>query len=258
MQARRRHYNAGRFSFNVASGRCPTCEGEGFVMVELLFLPSVYTPCPDCRGTRYKDSTLQVTWRDRNIAEILAMSVDQAHEFFAGQDDVLRPLTVLRDVGLGYLRLGQPATELSGGEAQRIHLASALGSLLSGTLYALDEPTVGLHAGESRRLLGVLRHLRDLGNTVVVVEHDPIMIAGADYVLPASEVLHLESYESATPVPGAPPYVTGVVQVRGRGDIPYHERVRLSMDYIRNYTIWLDVEMLLRTIPVVVQGKGAY
>ena len=183
-KARRRHYNAGRFSFNVASGRCPTCEGEGFVMVELLFLPSVYTPCPDCHGTRYEDSTLQVTWRDRNIAEILAMSVDQAHEFFAGQDDVLRPLTVLRDVGLGYLRLGQPATELSGGEAQRVKLATELQRAhRADALYVLDEPTAGLHPADTDRLLVHLQGLADAGNTVVMVVLDMRIAAQADYVI---------------------------------------------------------------------------
>ena len=183
-EARRRHYKAGRFSFNVASGRCPTCEGEGFVMVELLFLPSVYTPCPECHGTRYKESTLQVTWRDRNIAEVLAMSVDEAHDFFDGQHDVQHPLTVLRDVGLEYLRLGQPAPELSGGEAQRIKLASELQRAHRGdTLYILDEPTAGLHSADSDRLLTHLQGLVDAGNTVVMVELDMRVVAQADYVI---------------------------------------------------------------------------
>jgi len=183
-EARRRRYNAGRFSFNVASGRCPTCEGEGFVMVELLFLPSVYTPCPECHGTRYKESTLQVTWRDRNIAEILAMSVDEAHDFFDGQHDVQHRLTMLRNVGLEYLRLGQPAPELSGGEAQRIKLASELQRAHRGdTLYLLDEPTAGLHSADSGRLLTHLQGLVDAGNTVVMVELDMRVVAQADYVI---------------------------------------------------------------------------
>lgn len=183
-EARRRHYNAGRFSFNVASGRCPTCEGEGFVMVELLFLPSVYTPCPECHGTRYQASTLKITWRDRNIADVLAMSVDEAHDFFTGQDDVLRSLTVLREVGLGYLRLGQPATELSGGEAQRVKLASELQRAHRGdTLYVLDEPSAGLHPADTDRLLSHLQGLVDAGNTVVMVELAMRVVAQADHVI---------------------------------------------------------------------------
>lgn len=183
-EARRRDYKAGRFSFNVASGRCPTCEGEGFVMVELLFMPSVYAPCPDCHGSRYQDSTLEITWRDRNVAEILAMSVEEAFAFFKGQDDVLRSLAALRDVGLGYLRLGQPATELSGGEAQRVRLASELQRTHRGsTLYVLDEPTAGLHPADSDRLLAHLQGLVDAGNTVVMVELDMRVVAQADHVV---------------------------------------------------------------------------
>jgi excinuclease ABC subunit A len=183
-KARRRHYGPGRFSFNVASGRCPTCEGEGWVMVELLFLPSVYTPCPDCHGTRYKASTLEVTWRDRNIAEVLQMSVGEALGFFDGDADVLRPLAVLHDVGLGYLRLGQPATELSGGEAQRVKLATELQRAHhADTLYVLDEPTGGLHPADTDRLMLHLHKLADAGNTVVVVELDMRVVAQADHVI---------------------------------------------------------------------------
>jgi excinuclease ABC subunit A len=153
-------------------------------MVELLFLPSVYSPCPDCHGTRYMQSTLEITWRGRNVAELLAMSVDEAHAFFAGQDDVLRPLTVLRDVGLGYLRLGQPATELSGGEAQRVKLASELQRAhRSDTLYVLDEPSAGLHPADADRLLTHLQGLVDAGNTVVIVELDMRLVAQADHVI---------------------------------------------------------------------------
>jgi excinuclease ABC subunit A len=183
-KARRRHYGPGRFSFNVPSGRCPTCEGEGWVMVELLFLPSVYTPCPDCHGTRYRASTLEVTWRDRNIAEVLQMSVGEALGFFDGDADVLRPLTVLHDVGLGYLRLGQPATELSGGEAQRVKLATELQRAHhADTLYVLDEPTGGLHPADTDRLMLHLHKLADAGNTVVVVELDMRVVAQADNVI---------------------------------------------------------------------------
>src|SRR5688500_14712459 len=151
--ARARRYDAGRFSFNVAKGRCETCEGEGFVMVELLFLASVYSPCPVCRGARYNAKTLEIRYRDRNIAEVLGLTVDGAWEFFEDEPHVRRALDVLRQVGLGYLRLGQPATELSGGEAQRIKLATELQRMQRGdTLYILDEPTTGLHPADVEKL----------------------------------------------------------------------------------------------------------
>ncbi|MBL8271541.1 excinuclease ABC subunit UvrA [Steroidobacter sp.] len=182
--ARSRRYDAGRFSFNVAKGRCETCEGEGFVMVELLFLPSVYAPCPTCHGARYNAQTLEVRYRDKNIAEVLAMTVDTAWEFFADESHIHRSLSVLRDVGLGYLRLGQAATELSGGEAQRIKLATELQRLSRGdTLYVLDEPTTGLHPTDVERLVVQLERLVDAGNTVVVVEHDMRVVAGSDWVI---------------------------------------------------------------------------
>lgn len=182
--ARKRRYDAGRFSFNVAKGRCENCVGEGFVMVELLFLPSVYAPCPVCQGARYNAQTLEVTYRDLNIAEVLGLTVDAAYEFFEGELTVQRPLLVLREVGLGYLRLGQPATELSGGEAQRIKLATELQRQGRGhSLYVLDEPTTGLHPADVERLLLQLAKLVEAGNTVVVVEHDMRVVAASDYVL---------------------------------------------------------------------------
>ena len=182
--ARRRRYDAGRFSFNVAKGRCETCEGEGFVSVELLFMPSVYAPCPTCHGARYNEATLKVQWNGRNIAEVLQMTVDEASEFFAGEDAVARPLQLLREIGLGYLRLGQPATELSGGEAQRIKLATELQRSQRGrSLYVLDEPTTGLHASDADRLLVQLQRLVDAGNTVVMIEHDMRTVAQADWVI---------------------------------------------------------------------------
>lgn len=182
--ARRRHYGAGRFSFNVAQGRCPTCEGEGFVMVELLFLPSVYAPCSACHGSRYNPQTLEIEWQGRNIAQVLQMTVDEACAFFADEPQVLRPLNVLREIGLGYLRLGQPATELSGGEAQRIKLATELQRAQHGnTLYILDEPTSGLHPADVDRLMRQLQGLVDAGNTVVVVEHDMRVLAQVDWII---------------------------------------------------------------------------
>lgn len=182
--AKARRYDAGRFSFNVGKGRCENCEGEGFVMVELLFLPSVYAPCPVCHGTRYNAKTLEVKHRDKNIAEVLSMTVDEAHEFFAEDASVSRSLSVLHEVGLGYLRLGQPATELSGGEAQRIKLATELQRIGKGnTLYILDEPTTGLHPSDIEKLVVQLNALVEGGNTVIVVEHDMRVVAGSDWVI---------------------------------------------------------------------------
>ncbi|MBU8828952.1 excinuclease ABC subunit UvrA [Mycolicibacterium goodii] len=183
-EARRRGWRAGRFSFNVAEGRCATCQGEGFVAVELLFLPGTYATCPACGGARYSDETLEVTYRGRTIADVLAQTVDEAAEFLGDLPGAARSLTTLRDVGLGYLRLGQPATELSGGEAQRIKLASELQRAKRGhTLYVLDEPTTGLHPADVELLERQLHRLVDAGNTVVVAEHDMSVVARADHVI---------------------------------------------------------------------------
>lgn len=182
--ARSRRYDAGRFSFNVPKGRCETCEGEGFVTVELLFLPSVYAPCPTCHGARYNAATLKVTLRGKTVADVLHMTVDEALAFFEEDAAVERPLRLLQQIGLGYLRLGQPATELSGGEAQRIKLATELQRVQRGdTLYVLDEPTTGLHAADVDRLMAQLHGLVEAGNTVVVVEHEMRVVAGSDWVV---------------------------------------------------------------------------
>ena len=177
-------YDAGQFSFNVAKGRCPVCEGEGFVSVELLFMPSVYAPCPTCHGARYNPDTLAIRWQNLTIAQVLQLTVEQAVDVFVDQPAVLRSLTVLRDIGLGYLRLGQPATELSGGEAQRIKLATELQRTQRGaTLYVLDEPTTGLHPTDVDRLLKQLNALVDGGHTVIVVEHEMRVVAQSDWVI---------------------------------------------------------------------------
>jgi len=182
--AKSRRYDAGRFSFNVAKGRCETCEGEGFVMVELLFLPSVYTPCPTCHGSRYNAKTLEITYREKSIADVLHLTVDEAAEFFADAPQIAHPLRVLQQVGLGYLRLGQSATELSGGEAQRIKLATELQRTQRGnSLYILDEPTTGLHPADVEKLMLQLDSLVDAGNTVIVIEHDMRVVAGSDWVI---------------------------------------------------------------------------
>ena len=182
--AKARRYDAGRFSFNMAKGRCETCLGEGFVMVELLFLPSVYAPCPTCHGARYNAKTLEIRYRDKSIADVLNLTVDDAYAFFAGEAEVHRALGVVRDVGLGYLRLGQAATELSGGEAQRIKLATELQRIQRGTtLYVLDEPTTGLHAEDVGTLMTQLDGLVESGNTVIIVEHDMRVVAASDHVI---------------------------------------------------------------------------
>ncbi|MBS1990807.1 MAG: excinuclease ABC subunit UvrA [Cyanobacteria bacterium SZAS LIN-3] len=182
--AKKHGYNAGRFSFNVNGGRCAVCEGEGFVSVELMFLPSVYTPCGTCHGARYNQETLQVLYREKNIAQVLDMTVDSAAEFFTEIPAVVRALASLKQVGLGYLRLGQPATELSGGEAQRIRLATELQREQRGdTLYLLDEPSTGLHPADVKKLMLQLHSLVDAGNTVIIVEHDMDIVSAADWVI---------------------------------------------------------------------------
>jgi excinuclease ABC subunit A len=182
--ARARRYSASRFSFNVAAGRCATCEGEGFVCVELLFMPSVYAPCPTCHGARYNAKTLEVQYRGRTIAQVLDMTVQEAHGFFEESSDVAHPLKLLREIGLQYLRLGQPATELSGGEAQRIKLITELQRQQRGaTLYVIDEPTIGLHPADVDRLMIQLNALVDAGNTVIVAEHEMRVAAAADWLI---------------------------------------------------------------------------
>ena len=182
--AQERGWAAGRFSFNVAAGRCPTCEGEGFIAIELVFLPTSYSTCPTCHGSRYNPETLEVKYHDRDIGQVLAMTVQEASTFFEDVPAVHRALTTLLDVGLGYLTLGQPATELSGGEAQRIKLATELQRpRRDDTVFVLDEPTGGLHPVNVRDLVRVLGRLVEAGDTVIVVEHDMQVIAAADWVV---------------------------------------------------------------------------
>ena len=183
-EAKARHYDAGRFSFNVKKGRCPNCEGVGFVSVELLFLPSVYSPCQVCHGQRYNDETLEITYQGKNIAEVLDLTVEAASEFFVDDAPIMRALDALLKVGLGYLRLGQPATELSGGEAQRIKLATELQRTQRGdTLYVLDEPTTGLHPSDVAMLMAQLNGLVATGNTVIMVEHDMQVASNSDWII---------------------------------------------------------------------------
>ncbi|MHB8244815.1 MAG: excinuclease ABC subunit UvrA [Acidimicrobiales bacterium] len=183
-EARLRGYQPGRFSFNVSGGRCDACAGDGTIKIEMHFLPDVYVPCEVCKGARYNRDTLEVAWRGRNIAEVLDLSCEEGLEYFAAQPVIARHLQTLVDVGLGYVRLGQPAPTLSGGEAQRVKLASELSKRSTGrTLYILDEPTTGLHFEDVRKLLGVLQRLVDSGNTVCVIEHNLDVIKSADWVI---------------------------------------------------------------------------
>lgn len=183
-EAKARHYDAGRFSFNVKKGRCPNCEGVGFVSVELLFLPSVYSPCQICHGQRYNNETLEITYQGKNIAEVLDLTVEAASGFFVNDAPIMRALDALLKVGLGYLRLGQPATELSGGEAQRIKLATELQRTQRGdTLYVLDEPTTGLHPSDVAMLMAQLNGLVATGNTVIMVEHDMQVASNSDWII---------------------------------------------------------------------------
>jgi excinuclease ABC subunit A len=182
--ARVRGYGVGRFSFNARGGRCEVCKGDGLLRLEMHFLPDVYVPCEACGGSRYNRETLEVLYGGRNVAQVLALTADQALELFANVPTIRRKLQTLSDVGLGYLQLGQSATTLSGGEAQRVKLSSELGKTSTGkTLYLLDEPTTGLHFADTQRLLQVLLKLRDAGNTVVVIEHNMEMVSGADWVI---------------------------------------------------------------------------
>jgi len=182
--AKQRGYEVGRFSFNVKGGRCEECGGQGTVKIDMNFLSDVTVPCEECDGARYNDETLEVTYKGATIADVLEMSVDEAHDFFEGHAGIRRRLELLRDVGLGYMRLGQPSTTLSGGEAQRVKLAEELGKKDSGeTLYLLDEPTTGLHPHDERKLVEVLHRLTDDGNTVVVIEHELDLVKNADHIV---------------------------------------------------------------------------
>jgi excinuclease ABC subunit A len=183
-EARARGYKPGRFSFNVKGGRCEVCKGDGQIKIEMHFLPDVYVPCEQCHGKRYNRETLEVRFKGKNIADVLEMSVSDAVEFFENVPKIARRLRTLNDVGLGYIRLGQPATTLSGGEAQRVKLATELSKVATGdTLYILDEPTTGLHFADVQRLLDVLGRLVDAGNTVVVIEHNLDVIKTADWLV---------------------------------------------------------------------------
>ncbi|MEO1947784.1 MAG: excinuclease ABC subunit UvrA, partial [Methylophilaceae bacterium] len=183
-ESRARGYGPGRYSFNVKGGRCEACQGDGVIRVEMHFLPDVYVPCDVCKGQRYNRETLEINFKGKNIREILNLTVEQAHTFFIAQPTIARKLRTLLDVGLGYITLGQSATTLSGGEAQRVKLALELSKRDTGrTLYILDEPTTGLHFADIQLLLDVIHRLRDAGNTIVIIEHNLDVIKTADWII---------------------------------------------------------------------------
>ena len=182
--AKSRGYTASRFSFNVRGGRCEACAGDGLLKIEMHFLPDIYVPCEVCKGKRYNRETLEVRYKGKNIYEVLQMTVEEGLEFFSSLPKLHRKLETLRDVGLGYIKLGQPSTTLSGGEAQRVKLATELSKRATGgTIYILDEPTTGLHTADVQMLIQVLERLVDAGNTVVVIEHNLDVIKTADHII---------------------------------------------------------------------------
>ena len=199
--AKARGYQKGRFSFNVKGGRCEACSGDGIVKIEMHFLPDVYVPCEVCHGKRYNRETLEVKYKGKNIYEVLDMTVEEAVEFFKNVPSIRRKIETLNDVGLGYIKLGQPSTELSGGEAQRIKLATELSRRSTGkTIYILDEPTTGLHFEDVNKLVQILHKLSEGGNSVVVIEHNLDVIKTADYIIDLGPEAETEVVPSWPPV----------------------------------------------------------
>ncbi len=183
-EAKMRGYQKGRFSFNVPGGRCEACQGDGILKIEMHFLPDIYVPCEVCRGKRYSRETLEVKYKGKSISDVLDMTIEEALDFFSNIPRIKQKIQTLADVGLGYIKLGQPSTTLSGGEAQRVKLASELSKRPTGkTLYILDEPTTGLHIADIHRLIDILQRLVDTGNTIIVIEHNLDLIKTADNII---------------------------------------------------------------------------
>ena len=183
-EAKMRGYQKGRFSFNVSGGRCEACQGDGIIKIEMNFLPDIYVPCEVCHGRRYNRETLEVKYKGKSISDVLDMTVEEALEFFSNIPKIKTKMQTLFDVGLGYIKLGQPSTTLSGGEAQRVKLATELSKRATGkTLYILDEPTTGLHIDDVHRLVDILQRLVDTGNTIIVIEHNLDLIKTADHII---------------------------------------------------------------------------
>ena len=183
-EAKMRGYQKGRFSFNVPGGRCEACQGDGVLKIEMHFLPDIYVPCEVCKGKRYNQETLEVRYKGKTIADVLDMTVEEGLEFFENVPKIKQKIQTLNDVGLGYIKLGQPSTTLSGGEAQRVKLATELSKKATGkTLYILDEPTTGLHIADVHRLVEILQRLVDTGNSAIIIEHNLDLIKTADYII---------------------------------------------------------------------------
>ena len=226
-EARARGYKPGRFSFNVKGGRCEVCRGDGQIKIEMHFLPDVYVPCEQCHGKRYNRETLEVRFKGKTIADVLEMPIEEALEFFAHIPKIRRRVQALVDVGLGYMRLGQPATTLSGGEAQRVKLAAELSKVATGrTMYILDEPTTGLHFADIQRLLEVLDRLVEAGNSVVVIEHNLDVIKVSDWLIDlgpeggdeGGRVIAIGTPEEVAAEPGSytGQFLAGLLEVKAR------------------------------------------
>ena len=259
-----RGYGPGRFSFNVKGGRCEACEGNGILQIEMHFLPDVYVPCEVCKGARYNRETLEVKYKEKTISDVLNMTVEEAVVFFANQPKIARKLQTLLDVGLGYVTLGQSATTLSGGEAQRVKLANELARRGTGkTVYILDEPTTGLHIADVHRLIEVLQKLVDAGNTVIVIEHNLDLIKCADHIIDlgpeggsAGGLVDCRGYARAggrgarqlyRPVPQAPAGKGQAAAGRGSGNCCKSKKVK-RRSYDKNHTFLEKIRKRCRKV----------
>ncbi|HYJ74060.1 MAG TPA: ATP-binding cassette domain-containing protein, partial [Kineosporiaceae bacterium] len=265
-EAKIRGYLPGRFSFNVKGGRCEACSGDGTIKIEMNFLPDVYVPCEVCHGARYNRETLEVHFKGKTIADVLDMPIEEAAEFFAAVPGIARHMTTLVSVGLGYVRLGQPAPTLSGGEAQRVKLASELQKRSTGrTVYVLDEPTTGLHFEDIRKLLGVLEGLVDKGNTVIVIEHNLDVIKSADWLIDmgpeggsgGGKVIAEGTPEQVARIEASHTgrFLAPVLQ--GRAHLPLPSRRRRTITAVEDAALPVDVADDVLPVDVAIQGSSA-